>query len=278
MSKPVLKSIMLGTALFLATGLSSAYALSESIDVLSGAVDPGNCSGAVVRLGEGSGKIYVLTNGHCWPRLLAETLRKHDGKIVHSRVDFRNKGNAFVTAYARQGQTVSVEVTKMVYATMDKTDIALYEVKSSGQELADLGVHVFNVRAAGPKLGESVEVISAYWKQSQSCRVDRQVDSLKEDVFHWTRGFVLNDCEVVGGWSGSPVVSRETGEVVAIINTTNEQGEFCSLNNPCEVSPSGKESVVRNVAYAQRTQEIVGCVKPSGEFDLSLATCALPKP
>lgn len=246
---------------------------------LNGMVNPGHCSGAMVRLGENPGKVYVLTNGHCWSRLLNQGLSTGNGRIVHYNLQLANPQNSFVTAFDVNNGQQKVQVSRLVYATMDRTDIALFETVETEAALTARRIRVFRLSQSGAQPGDVARITSAYWNSSQTCLIERVVPTLQEGYWTFNDAFALDhDCYAKGGWSGSPVISAKTGEIIAILNTLNENGMACTMNNPCEVSAQGQTYFQKGNVYAQRTSDIHGCVTADGEFDLALPTCSLPKP
>ena len=61
--------------LFIAFFALAQMAYADDPSVLSGTAMPSLCSGAIIKLGWAPGRIYVLTNAHCWSGLLNEALR-----------------------------------------------------------------------------------------------------------------------------------------------------------------------------------------------------------
>jgi hypothetical protein len=68
-----------------------------------------------------------------------------------------------------------------------------------------------------------------------------------------------------------------TGVVVGINNNSNEDGQQCTVNNPCEVSANGEVIAQQGVRYGQQTFNVYTCLTPDFKFDLTLAGCDLPK-
>ena len=87
-----------------------------------------------------------------------------------------------------------------------------------------------------------------------------------------------SSCDVIGGTSGSPVIDAGTGKVIAINNTINENGESCTLDNPCEVDESGNITVHPNIGYAQETYILGACIAPGSVIDFNRPGCTVPQP
>ena len=128
-------------------------------------------------------------------------------------------------------------------------------------------------------MGTLTRVISGYWRERQDCTVIAHVKTLLEGEWTFADAFAFDDkCLVRGGYSGTPVVDPASNLVVAVVNTVNERGTACSINNPCEVNDAGKRVVYPGRGYAQRVTDIPACVSARGEIDFSLSGCRLAKP
>lgn len=85
------------------------------------------------------------------------------------------------------------------------------------------------------------------------------------------------ESQTIGGTSGSPVIDTSTGLLVAVNDTGNENGEYCTENNPCEVGPSGNVTIHQGTNYAEETYAIPACFAPGNRLDLTLPGCTLPR-
>ena len=84
-------------------------------------------------------------------------------------------------------------------------------------------------------------------------------------------------CETIGGTSGSPVVLAGTRTVVAVNNTGNDDGDRCTMNNPCEIDEHGQVTAEQGYSYAQQTSWIYTCLDSTGNLNLNQAGCKLIK-
>ncbi len=64
--------------------------------------------------------------------------------------------------------------------------------------------------------------------------------------------------------------------MVAANNTGNEDGEKCTMNNPCEVDEEGNVTVEKGAAYAQQTSWFYTCLADDNSLDLAKEGCLLP--
>lgn len=236
-----------------------------------------NCSASYVRFKGASddNKGLILTNGHCTGGFFGGMPRP--GQVIY------NKPQRFsVRLLNRDGQSImNLRSEKIVYATMTNTDVALLELTQTYREIkAASGVEPLLMADQRPNAGVGIDIPSGYWKRTYSCLIDGFVHELREG------GYTMKDsvrysatgCEVIGGTSGSPIVSVSTGEVVAINNTGNESGQSCTMNNPCEVDESGNISIIHGRGYGQQTYWLYSCLNAQHVFDLAVPGCAMPKP
>jgi V8-like Glu-specific endopeptidase len=254
-----------------ATG-DTAHTKVRAVD-FAGTVALSNCSGSLVRMPDSqpSDPGLVLTNGHC-----LETGFPGAGEVITDQPSSRT----FDLLDGSANEVATLKADKVVYSTMTDTDITLYELDSTYEQItADSGIEPLDVVDQHPAAGTSITIPSGYWKETYSCAIDGFVHQLKEG--DWTFSDSVRytpECETIGGTSGSPVVDDATGKVIAINNTGNEDGQECTLNNPCEVDENGNVTVHQGIAYAQETYTIPACIGAGNKLDLSAAGCTLPKP
>jgi V8-like Glu-specific endopeptidase len=219
----------------------------------------------------GSDPALVLTNGHC-----LETGMPGPGQVILDQPSSRT----FTLLDGSAGEVGTLTATKVVYSAMTDTDVTIYQLDSSYDTIqSQTGISPLTVSADHPVQGADIRVVSGYWKQIYSCSIDGFAYQLKEadwtfkDSVRYTSG-----CNVIGGTSGSPVVDENTGQVVAVNNTINENGESCTLDNPCEVDQTGAVTVHQGIGYAQETYIIPACFGAGNSFDLTLPGCTLARP
>ena len=71
------------------------------------------------------------------------------------------------------------------------------------------------------------------------------------------------------------MIDSASREVIAINNTGNDNGEECTLDNPCEVDQNGKVSYHQGYSYAEETYQIYSCVNKNHQIDLNQPGCEL---
>ncbi len=239
-------------------------------DLFEGIVKLSNCSGALVTL-KGmpkTKKALVMTNGHC-----VGSLRMGEVKV-----------NVPVTrsfgVFDAQKKLHELKSSRIVYSTMTHTDVTFYETTMTYQEIEDnYNVEALILEDELTRVGQDIVVVSGYWEIFTSCFAEAIAPILKEYVWVWKDSVRYSaNCETKGGYSGSPVIAKNTRSVVAIHNTGNN-GQFdCSNNNPCEADENGEVIFrIANRRYAQQVYQIYDCMNHDYDLDLGQQTCQLPK-
>lgn len=227
------------------------------------------CSGSLVRYedSDASDPAMVLTNGHCVKMISPNTaIVNQSARRTFSVLDPDGK---------RLGK---VSASKLIYATMTGTDMALYLLKESYADIAfDFDVEALTLSSQYVEIGDAIEVISGYWRRGYSCTAEAIVHSLKEGNWLMKESIRYSrpGCDVIGGTSGSPVLLAGTRTVIGVNNTTNENGRECTLNNPCEIDENGEIFYEKGYGYAQQISWIYSCRSTQGDIDLNQADCRL---
>ncbi|MFJ1758126.1 serine protease [Kitasatospora sp. NPDC088134] len=263
------------TALVNAAPATAAQALvAPAVTVnFSGTVALSNCSGSLVRMPNSvdSDPGLILTNGHC-----LESGMPNPGQVVTNQSSSRS----FTLLSASGSSLGTVRANRVLYSTMTDTDVTLYRLGSSYATIKSrYGVSPLTMATTHPVAGSAIKVVSGYWKKIYSCNVDGFVYRLKEGGWTFKDSVrYTSACDTIGGTSGSPVVDAASGQVVAVNNTGNENGERCTVDNPCEVDQNGTVTVRQGINYAQETYTIPNCFAPGNVLDLTRAGCVLPRP
>ena len=261
MNKPLigafLAALLLGAGVAPAVAAESAQVRESATEVapapaakavtFAGTVALSNCSGSVVRSPDSAptDPALVLSNGHC-----LETGFPGPGEVLVDRPSTRT----FTLLDASGSGVGTLRASKIAYGTMTDTDLSLYELTSTYEEIES---------ASG----------------TYSCDIDGFVHQLKEGRWTWKDSVRYTpECQTIGGTSGSPVIDDATGKVVAVNNTGNESGQECTDNNPCEVDENGSVTVREGINYAQQTYNMVPCIGVGNKIDLDREGCGLPKP
>ncbi|KUL55201.1 hypothetical protein ADL22_01855 [Streptomyces sp. NRRL F-4489] len=245
---------------------------TKAVD-FAGTVALSNCSGSIVKMptSQPNDPALVMTNGHC-----LESGMPSPGEVIVGQPSSRS----FTVLSKTAGNLGQIRASKVVYATMTDTDVTLYQSSSTYAQIQQkYGIKPLELSTDHPVKGAGITVVSGYWKKTYSCSIDGFVPTLKEGDWTWKDSVRYTpECKTIGGTSGSPVVDNATGKVTAINNTGNEDGERCTVNNPCEVDESGNVTVHQGTNYAEETYTIPKCFGTGNKLDLNAAGCTLPKP
>lgn len=238
-----------------------------------GIVKLSNCSGSLVMFhGQPwSAKAIVMTNGHC--------IQKPGGYLNQGEVWVNRPINRSMKIFDKQMKLHPIEATKILYATMTNTDLAFYELTQTYTEIMSAyKIGPFLLDAFRPSIAQPIEIISGYWDRGYSCEIDNFIFQVKEGQWTWTDSIRYTaGCDTIGGTSGSPIIAKGEKRVVGVNNTSNEKGEECTLNNPCEVSENGTVVAQAGVRYGQQTYNVYTCLTVDFKIDLTRAGCDLPK-
>ena len=237
-----------------------------------GIVALNNCSGSLVRYtdSQNDDRALVLTNGHCVNLL-------DPGQVIVDEPSSRR----FQVLDNNSENLGSVRATKLLFATMTRTDLAIYELQETYADISDrYDTQPLTLADQKPEQGTAIEVVSGYWKRGYSCSIEKFVTELREG--RWSMydsvKYSIPGCEVIGGTSGSPIIQKGTRTVVAINNTGNEDGKKCLENNPCEVDEKENITWEKGWNYGQQTYWIYTCRSEQGNIELDQPGCLLPKP
>jgi S1-C subfamily serine protease len=266
--------------------------------------------------GQEDSPAYVLTNGHCIDSYMSpREIRVDQEPTTHRDAVFFFE---FAASEPPQHQTRTIAVSKIAYATMKGTDIALCELDATyGQIVGEWGIKAWEIDPRPGKAGEPVEVVGIPFVgldplaaclsrttclHRWACEIEKTVD-LREgtmrsatsdsDSFFWYDEYRHNQCHIVVGFSGSPLISLSRGTVVGIANTgAGEAGQLpspfpggpvesqkdCSAGRPCEIGKDETSTLVEGSSYSSPVHALAGCFDEQGIFALELPTCGLEKP
>ena len=246
-----------------AAGLASTIALS-------------NCSASLVRYPSSldTDRAMMLTNGHCYEGGFLSA-----GQVLVNRSSTRS--GKLLDASGRSVATLRADL--VLYATMTGTDVTLYRLtKTFAQLRSTTGLNALTIASAHPVDGHAISIPSGYWKTTYSCAINGFVGTLREDQWTWHDSirylYPNSACQTIGGTSGSPIIDNTSLQIAGVNNTLNEQGQACTLNNPCEVNPDGSLTYTQGQNYGQETYWFTTCLTSTNAIDLNKTGCLLTKP
>lgn len=265
-------AVALALAATPATALAAPAAPALAVADLTATIRLSNCSASLVRYPTslGSDQAMMLTNGHCFEGGFLPA-----GQVITNRASTRRG-----TLLSSSGSSLlGVTADRVLYATMTGTDVLLYRLTRTYASIqAITGVTARTIASSHPAPADTF-VPSGYFARVFDCDVHTFVPTLREDQWTWHDSIRFADgCATIPGTSGSPIISAATGELVGINNTSNESGQSCTLDNPCEVADDGSATVVQGRRYGQQTYWFTTCLTAGRTIDLTLAGCLLTRP
>lgn len=266
----MLLSGALAATILPAPSVATAAPAINAVD-FTGIVALSNCSGSVVRTANSqpSDPALVMSNGHC-VKFFAP------GEVIVNQASSRTFTLLDSTGTRGLG---TLRATRLAYGTMTNTDVSFYQLSITYAQLENtFRSRALTLSAVHPTQGEAIRVVSGFHRTIYSCNIDGFVFRLREDRWTWRDSIrYTSACQTIPGTSGSPVEDATTGQVVGINNTGNENGQRCTLDNPCEVDQNGTVTVRRGINYAEETYYIAACIGPGSRFDLTRPGCGLPR-
>ncbi|WP_409497393.1 trypsin-like serine protease [Amycolatopsis sp. cmx-11-12] len=237
------------------------------IDV-SGSASLDFCSGSVVRApaSKVTDAALVLTNGHC-----VDGDRPTPGAALVDQPADRK-----VALQDRGGwvQTVA-HADRLVYATMTGTDAAVYRMDKTYGQLAAAGVKILDLTSTPMRAGDKIRLLTADPRHTSSCAVAAVVPHLREGGWQQDDSVRYNTCTSTHGDSGAALLSEDGTTVVGVNNTSNDDGQRCTENNPCEVDANGAVTAVKGRSYGQQVHKLAACLAERSTIDLSRPGCTL---
>lgn len=240
-----------------------------------GIVKLSNCSGSLVRLSGQpmTAKALVLTNGHCYSSGPFGGMLK-PGEIISNKASSRT-----MKIYDKNMKLFTITASKVSFAAMTDTDMAIYELTQSYDDIQKkFNISPFDLDTMKPMVGTNIDIVSGYWDRGYTCAIESFIYQLKEGDWLMKDSIRYTDnCNTIGGTSGSPIIAKGTRTVIAVNNSANENGRRCLVNNPCEISEDGTITVLKNKKYGQQTFNVYSCLTPDFQIDLNTPGCVLPK-
>jgi hypothetical protein len=182
-------------------------------------------------------------------------------------------------------QQVKMPLSRIAYATMKGQDLAVLELQARYDEVVRRGFKPWRVTSGVPAVNEPVVIVGAPLSGAPSapfvhlcaCDLESRAKILLEDVWHWF-DFDRNRCSDLGpGSSGSPVISRQTGRLVGLLNTSTigaPRFTDCALNHPCE-PVHGDVTSYTDTSYMTPLVSVDRCFNEKGRFDVMRRGCPL---
>ncbi|HEY4456641.1 MAG TPA: trypsin-like serine protease [Pseudonocardiaceae bacterium] len=244
----------------------------QQMPSLAGEVAVNGCMGSVVRTPDArpNDGALLLTNGHC--------VQGDRPAVASALVDQPANFPIGIADHDGYDQTTA-NATRLVYATMTGTDVALYRLDKTYAQLAAAHATVFTLSTKPMSANQKLAILTGAYRES--CTLAATVPHLREGGYQLDNAMRIvesDDCILGPGMSGSAMVAADGRTIVGVHNTSNQgNGTACSDGNPCEVGADGKVTSVPNAAYGQQIDMIPGCFDKGSVLDLNRYGCTLTK-
>ncbi len=179
-----------------------------------------NCSGSLVRFHSSTqeDKAMVMTNGHCLEGgFLGKDVAIADRPSQRTFSLLDSKGRKSL------GQ---LKATKILYATMTGTDMALYQLSNTYADISSrYGVDALLLADQRPEAGDPIRIVSGYWKRIYECTVDTFIFEMREDQWVWNDSIRYSQpgCKTIGGTSvalsSTPIIMKSSASTIPATKT-----------------------------------------------------------
>lgn len=231
-----------------------------------------NCSGSLVRYKHslGSDRAMIMTNGHCLD--LGGFLKP--GQVIQNKAVTRT----FALLNESGSRIATLTADKILFGSMTHTDMALYQLTVTYDQIKQAtGTEALILSPERSTESTPIAVVSGYWKKVYTCSIDKFIYMLKEDnwTFNDSIKYARPGCETIHGTSGSPIINTNTYEIIGINNTGNDDGQKCTMDNPCEIDQNGNVVVDHHASYGQQVHWVYGCLDQNRQINLNISGCKL---
>lgn len=192
---------------------------------------------------------YVLTSGHC-------LYRKNYGAIL---ADTPVTGTVTFNYFADSvEQQQAYPLKRVSWSSMQGVDLAIVELDASLQSLIVAGIVPIEIAEKTPDAGADILVVGAPlpfdapYLRMAAC-VQQTSGELIEQPWVW-RHTVKNQCQnIEAGSSGSPLLTRDSNQLFAVLNTTTLAATAESeLPEPKSGPPGASGNFGNPVSYLRR--------------------------
>ena len=268
---------MLGSSILFSQNSFSQHTTRASFEELQGIVAAYRCSGAFVDLGQSDNKpATILSAGHC----SADSDEGHmPGRAVVglSIIDQEEFSSYYIWHKPTNQMTLnSFQLKSISYATMTKEDVTIFESTKTLGTIKSMGLKTFKLAPGLPKIGQTLQLTSGLWGQTQKCKVEKIIKNNKEEEFlfgtstgpiEMNNSILLSkECTAQGGWSGSPLFDPETGLIYGVASR---------IYAPAPGSELAEKGTTARIIISSLV-ELQKCLK-EGAMDLSKSECSLPR-
>lgn len=246
----------------------------RSVGALLGRDNGPACTVALLNVeGRDDAPAYVLTAGHCYPD--AKLFYGLDWAVTDKDTDLVVRLNHFVDSDRSKRD---VRVRRVLFATQGRRDLAVFELDEMVGVLAKEGFRGLKLSKESAAAGQSIIQVgvpvswvdkSEQFLHKVTCAIQKLADVQYGSFSFGTvyPGALVNNCSAVGGISGSPLLSKETREIVGVASLGIPFG-FPTLK-----TITGDD--VGNYNLAMPTEGLYHCFERTGFFNMALKGCPL---
>jgi hypothetical protein len=264
---------------------ASVSPVPATVEDLRGAVSIEKCSGAVVALGSDEKQpAYLLSAGHCGKPGYAIA----PGKAVSAEGPYWKTVRGFPEG-ATLEHPAKIEVSKLAYATMTRVDLSIFRLSATVEDVRKQGYRVHARAESLPRPGDRLRVTSAFWKETQLCRVERiletnadetAIDPISIEGYDFRQSILFDsDCIVRTGWSGAPVFEESTGRIFGVVSRrilAPARTPFGAIDAAAKFVAWDFQDRGSGVLIASNVADLGSCLSPSGDPEFG-PSCLLPR-
>jgi hypothetical protein len=280
-----IRFVLLSLPYLASLSAASAGPVPATAEDLRGVVAIEKCSGAIVALGSDEKQpASFLSAGHCGKPGYAIA----PGKAVSAEGRYWNHVRGFPEGASLE-HPAKITLSKLAYATMTRVDLSIFSTASSVEDFRKQGYRVFSLADSLPRPGDRLRVTSAFWKETQLCRVEKiletntdesAIDPTSIEGYEFRRSILFDsDCIVRTGWSGAPVFEESTGRIFGVVSRrilAAARIPFGALEAAAKFVAWDFQDRGSGVLIASNVADLGECLTATGELRFG-AACLLPK-
>lgn len=220
--------------------------------------DLGNCTATLLDTRDESAPsatpAYVLTAGHC--------IERSNGNII---TDQPLNGTVTFNYFTDNSGFKTYPLKTTTWRSIQGVDMAIVELDASVHKLIEDGVQPLKLAPETPAQGTEVLIVGAPKVDDQTtlrmaaCALQPSQE-IVEGSWVWRNTLMTRCQDVRAGGSGSPLLDRDSNEIVGVIGTGNFDDSIvpCSFHAPCTPIEGTFQAVPGNV-YGSPTAFLNGC-------------------
>ncbi len=263
----------------LVSGVEPSNSVLRAIGRMEVALVPDKiCNGVLVRASDDAdAPVYLLTSGSC---ALDPTLANRRELDLPTTVSFDRFHDGELDVMS------DISATRVVFATLEGTNLALLALDRTRAELAARGLEPLKLELSSTSEGDPLRLVGApdgdltgsydvagVLRESR-CEHLRTAD-VAEHHYVWFDETVSRCPGMVGSVDGAPVLD-DGGAVVAVhhgVYGAAVPPSPCFSGSPCEIGDGRSERVEVGNTYASPLSKLDGCFDAGGYFDGALPDC-----